>query len=83
VRTPSAHDSTVAASDEYTHSRKQFALYKLPCRVNHQHKILSAGQTDAGWTVVGCESRDHALQVMRAYPSARMPCWLRIEKGEV
>jgi hypothetical protein len=34
---------------------------------------------DAGYSVFRCEDREHALQVMRAFPAARMPAWSRIE----
>lgn len=57
--------------------------YKLPCRVNHQNKILAAGETDGGYSVMECRDREHAIHVMRMYPKARMPCWHRIEAGEV
>lgn len=38
---------------------------------------------DAGWGVFRCKSAEHRLAIMKAYPAARMPCWTRIEKGEV
>lgn len=36
-------------------------------------------QGDAGYAVFRCEDREHALQVMRKFPAARMPAWQRIE----
>lgn len=56
--------------------------YKLPCRVNDSLSILLHSQRDAGWAVLECTDREHALQVMATYPRAEMPCWRRIRSGE-
>lgn len=63
--------------------------FKLPVRVQFAAKdehgrevttteIRTSGQ-DAGWTVLDLVDLEHARQIMRRYPSARMPCWSRIE----
>ncbi len=63
--------------------------FDLPARVgfdaNRKVVILGSDVTyaDAGWCVVHCADRADALRVMRDYPQARMPCWQRIERGEV
>lgn len=38
---------------------------------------------DAGWTVVEFPSIESAMRCMSEYPQARMPCWKRIESGEI
>ena len=38
-----------------------------------------AAHGDAGWSVIKCEDREHALRIMASYPAARMPAWSRIE----
>ena len=63
--------------------------YELPVRVQfgRNNEIVIAGTPgasgEAGWSVVGCASRDAAVVLMAAYPTARMPCWLRIGSGEL
>lgn len=47
----------------------------LPVRVAMSGKILEAGQTDGGWSTIKCDDAEHARQIMRAYPTAQMPCW--------
>lgn len=41
------------------------------------------GRGSAGWTVKTFPTRDEALRFMQEWPEARMPCWGRIERGEV
>lgn len=60
--------------------------YQLPMRLAHGAdgkpviKGSAGSHGDAGWTNVKCEDRDEALDLMRLWPEARMPCWLRIER---
>lgn len=58
--------------------------FQLPARVAFLGRGIAIAGTkgahgDAGWTMVSCDDREHALQVMRAFPQAAMPCWKRIE----
>lgn len=63
---------------------------KLPCRVafvsGKRGEFAPVGTPgtagDGGWTVYDVPSREDALEFMRRYPGARMPCWNRIERGE-
>jgi hypothetical protein len=59
--------------------------YKLPMRIAQGFPLRprTFRDVDGGWSVMECESREHALAIMREYPNARMPCWGRIERGEV
>lgn len=63
--------------------------YRLPVRVafsyDRKREVIKGSKGswgDAGWTLIACVDRDHALQVMADFPQARMPCWRRIEAGE-
>lgn len=57
--------------------------YVLPVQVDITGHIYTGARPSHGWSTINCESRDHALQIMRDYPQARMPCWRRIERDEI
>lgn len=47
------------------------------------HVIADGIGTPAGWTVARFETNEERLAFMKKHPRARMPCWGRIERGEV
>lgn len=59
--------------------------YRLPMRVAMSWPLrpLTYSDQDGGWAVFDFDSREDAIHAMKVYPNARMPCWRRIERGEV
>jgi hypothetical protein len=51
--------------------------FKLPMRLARTADIRPREHRDmdGGWHVFRCKSAQHVLDLMRAYPAARMPCW--------
>lgn len=49
----------------------------LPVRVaaGATLRIKGASDMDGGWSTIECVDAEHARQIMRAYPTAEMPCW--------
>lgn len=41
------------------------------------------GRGEAGYTIYTFDNREAALAFMAQHPTARMPAWRRIERGEV
>jgi hypothetical protein len=67
----------------------QNQTFSLPYRLDWdatftgKYRNSKPGRGNAGWTVVEFSSRKEREAFMLTYPEARMPCWDRIEKGEV
>lgn len=74
------------------HTTNPPTCYHLPARVQFATGLGNSGlviagtpgaRGDAGYMVIRCRDRAHALELMAAHPAARMPGWARIERGEV
>jgi hypothetical protein len=47
-------------------------------------KVIADGiSAPAGWTIGRFETRDEMVSFMKQHPRARMPCWGRVERGEI